>query len=453
MLVTILFQQVPYFQRHQPEGLCMATYMTVVSCCSLFVTLAYCYAHIFHRLLPTSFMIPVLLVTTFFGTIFSALTYHYTVANSSLYLLIALYLGAAVGSLQSVILNPFMTKYENLYISCARGGASLCYVVSSLLSIAQSPGDDPRFGPKIFLLIFSVILFFPMLAYREILSSGIGLKIPSHTHVDEYPESAVEITNALHLADSTNSSSQVKEWGDECAVENEDNSSSISRSDCEASWLMWLVPREHRSELLPHMAAVGLVQFVTWGLLQSAMPFAFDFVMAPYSGSGSFYLAIAYEIGADVYPHIVTLVDFTTNCCVNCLVLYVLTGGADIYVFMMTTGNVGLVAGDLSTAFVSLHIPSLLVIFVTCATLICLTALHLAGMNSSQHMAGVLVALFSCCRFIEAHTLTSTYRTIASTFPPRLREQAARSVGVADQVCFFLGTAITSTVVFLLVSC
>jgi hypothetical protein len=124
-----------------------------------------------------------------------------------------------------------------------------------------------------------------------------------------------------------------------------------------------------------------------------------------------------------------------------------------IYLALLLTGNVGLVTGDLSTAFVSLHIPSLLLLFVACSSVICLTALHLPGMDSSPRLAVLLVALFACCRFIEAHTLTSTYRTIASTVHPTRREQAARSVGVADQVCFFLGTVISSSVVFLLARC
>jgi hypothetical protein len=310
VLVTILYQQVPFFQRHQPEGLCMATYMTVVSCCSLFVTIAYCYAHNVYHLLPSTFMIPLLLMITFIGTIFSALTYQYTVANSSMFLLISIFFGSAVGSLQSVILNPFMTKYENLYISCARGGASLCFVISSLLSIAQSPGNDPRYSPKIFLLVFSVILFFPLPAYREIMTWGIGLKSAGLLE-GEQPrnESAVEVINIAHLIPHGSKGSSSPHILEESHGEEEAGGDSArgGKGAGEDGKFWWLVPREHRRELFPHMAAVGLVQFVTWGLLQSATPFAFDFVMSRFSGSGSFYLAIAYEIGTHHFHSITPL--------------------------------------------------------------------------------------------------------------------------------------------------
>ena len=55
-----------------------------------------------------------------------------------------------------------------------------------------------------------------------------------------------------------------------------------------------------------------------------------------------------------------------------------------------------------------------------------------------------IIILFSLSRFIEAHMITMIFRTVATRFPPHLREEAARAVALTDQIAFTLGSIILS---------
>jgi hypothetical protein len=66
---------------------------------------------------------------------------------------------------------------EEDLISFARSGGSGTIILIALISIAQSPGsDNVRFSSRIFILIFSLILIIPMIAYKYIISNNIGRK-------------------------------------------------------------------------------------------------------------------------------------------------------------------------------------------------------------------------------------------------------------------------------------
>jgi hypothetical protein len=382
VLVTILFQQVPFYQRHHPEGLCIATYMTAVNQVSFFFTLAYCCLIHFREVPSCDKIVPYLLSASFIGTCFACITSQIAVANFSLFLFISMIIGATIGSLQSVIMIPFMTRFENIYISSARGGASACYVLSSLLSIIQSPGKNPRFGPRIFLLIFALILFFPLLAYRKIMADGIGLR--------------------------------PRNDGDENATETGNHLLMLPAGDCDKTTLRQsansiFFDKKRLLEALPSILQVTFVQFIMWGVLNPGLPFAMNFAS---SKEGSFYLSIAYEIG-----------------------------------------NIALVIGDISTVFIHLHLPSLLVCYGALSSFICAAALRINGLEETW-CASVLVVCFVICRFIEAHTLTSTYRYIATYYSSALeREDVCRVVGLADQFSVFIGSVITTAVVISLASC
>ena len=57
--------------------------------------------------------------------------------------------------------------------------------------------------------------------------------------------------------------------------------------------------------------------------------------------------------------------------------------------------------------------------------------------------APILIILFAITRFIEAHLLTATYRTISIVLPPKFREQASRAIGYCDQISTVIGAMLS----------
>ena len=151
--------------------------------------------------------------------------------------------------------------------------------------------------------------------------------------------------------------------------------------------------------ILPYILSVAFVDFNTWGLLSSFVPFAFSETS---NHGGALYLAVAYEAGA-----------------------------------------VALVVGDLSTIYFKIPFKYATTLFAMCAFLLYLAAAGVFAPNA----APVLVIVFCVCRFLEAHIITTVYRIIASQVRPEYKEIAARTLGVVDQIIQTSGTILSVTLV------
>jgi hypothetical protein len=175
---SALAQEIPYFQRTQPEGLCVATYMNATTNLGLLAVITYFTIIRFFGPIPHSYAVPMILFFSAFGSYLSAVVYSVTVNGSSMYLFLCCAIGGAVGALSSVVMNPFLTNYQNDFISASRTGGSACILLSAMLALIQSPGsvDSTRFTPHAYMLTFAVILSFPIFSYRHIVRNGIGLR-------------------------------------------------------------------------------------------------------------------------------------------------------------------------------------------------------------------------------------------------------------------------------------
>lgn len=330
-----------------------------------------------------------------------------------------------------------MTQYESIYISAARSGGSGTIFLCALLSIAQNPGSSNiRFSPRYYLLIFACILVFPLLAYYRVIKYGIGLKTKaSQNKPSDNPNSASteliamnplnsgknefkhEAKRASNPSDqevslfSSNENGKVSRNIDK-NVNSEPNpagkSGDISFIDSYFnSFIVYLAGffPDYTSpwiiQALPYLMIVAWVNFNTWGWMTALLPFAMEY--SAHNGSSSGNLAIAYQIGA------------------FCLLM-----------------------GDLSTAVFSLPIKKSLFIF-TGFTFTVYTAALKASSFDTAAAAPILIVLFGIARFIEAHLITLTYRTIATQFAPEYREEASRVVGMCDQISTTIG-AILSTI-------
>ena len=394
VLPTVIFQQIPYFEERQPEELCLATYLNASNACAVFVALLYYVATEYYFHVPHSVSMPVLLSISFVASIYVAFTYDITVAERSLFLYIGSFLGAIVGSFSAIIANPFMTQFKSEYISAARGGGSGAFLFCALLGLIQSPGQNPRFSPRVFILVFATIFVLPIFAYQKILQDKLGLRESS----DEEDDSDTSIEFASLNPKSRNSESN--------EVVASTRKEEIKQIDTPFEYI-WQKPWFKFT--LPYALSIGWVNFNTWGMLSAVTPFAMDY--AAVSVSEYLLLALAYEIGS-----------FT------------------------------LVVGDISTIYFKMPFKIGIPIFTVFTFIIYLAALDVEGFHTPTS-GPMLVVIFSLGRFIEAHVVTSSFRAIANTLPTNQREDASRMLGLSDQVSTALGVISSTILVTQLVSC
>lgn len=86
VLPTVLFQQIPWFEERQPEGLCLATYMNAANSCAVVGALLYYLITEYCYRIPHSVSMPSLLCLSLFASVYVAFTYEYTVNDLSLFL-------------------------------------------------------------------------------------------------------------------------------------------------------------------------------------------------------------------------------------------------------------------------------------------------------------------------------------------------------------------------------
>ena len=400
VLPTVLFQEIPYFQNHMPEKLCISTYMNASVSMALVVTLTFVLYNHYVRHIPNAAVVPKLLQLSLFATFAAAMTYPYVVGGISLFLFITIFLGGVVGSVSSVVMNPYMTRYRSVYISAARGGGSAAILLCAVLGLIQSPGTTPLFSPRIFILIFACLFVIPIISHWYITKHNIGIKPHENEDTDtDTTESGFQLNpisqNGKDLSLNAAPTNKSELYNDDAP-----NSMSVFTN---------FYISEHFAPCIPYMLSVGWVSFNTWGMLSAVTPFAMEY--ASRSHSGSFHLALAYELAA-----------------------------------------IGLVAGDFSTAVFKLHFRFILPIFTIFACTIYLAALKAPGF-AYEATAPLLIITFSLGRFLEAHIVTSSYRFIATSVPLKHREIASRCVGVAEQVSTVLGVILSTVLVSQLAEC
>lgn len=400
VLPTVLFQQIPWFEERQPEGLCLATYMNAANTCAVVGALVYYLVteHCYH--IPHSVSMPVLLSLSFFASIYVAFTYQYTVNDLSLFLYLGMALGAIVGSFSAIIVNPFMTQFEARFISAARSGGSGAFLFCGLLGLVQSPGQNPLFSPRVFILIFSGIFVLPYFAYRKIMREKIGIRRIKQEDDDDIDLSSVEITS---LNPHNSPPSDAREGSE---VNNIPVKEEIEAIDTPFVFI-WNKPWFKFT--LPYALSIGWVNFNTWGMLSAVTPFAMNH--AAVNVSEFLLLALAYEFG-----------------------------------------SFALVLGDLSTMYFKMPFNIGLTIFTLFTFTIYFAALNVEGFHTPSS-GPILVVIFSLGRFIEAHLVTSCFRVIANNLPPDQREDASRTLGLVDQLATAFGVLVSTILVTQLVDC
>jgi multisubunit Na+/H+ antiporter MnhG subunit len=440
---TALAQEIPYFENHLPEKLCIATYMNATTNLGIIFMLMFIYVHYYVTPIPHYISVPALLLGSTLGCFLAAAVYPITAGGVSFMLYICCAIGGGIGSLSSVIMNPFMTSYENVYISAARSGGSVLILICAIIAFIQNPGsNNERFSTSVYLTIFGIILLPPILAYRYITSSHIGERVPDNKDnlqlgdldklVNEsgenpmfHPSESSKSGSTIHEADDSNK--KVDAFQIAAPMSRANNNSTASEHyatipvwsnffDKKLHQLIELcIPKKYDEEYpwlkrtIPYMMTVGWVNFNTWGIISAVTPFAI--ANASTSGNGSENLGIAYQIAA-----------------------------------------FALAFGDMSTAMFKLPIFYSLIAFSGLCFTVYSAAVSSQGFQNPA--AGpILIIVYAVERFLEAHVVTSTYRAIATQFSPEHKQLASRAVGIADQVSTTLGTVLSTIVVAVTFNC
>ena len=79
----------------------------------VFMMGTYALLHEYKIIIPYTYSVPILLMTSAFGSYFAAAFYSVTINNSSIMLYMACAMGGSVGALSTVIFTPFLTAYES----------------------------------------------------------------------------------------------------------------------------------------------------------------------------------------------------------------------------------------------------------------------------------------------------------------------------------------------------
>jgi hypothetical protein len=194
VIASAFGSQIPYLEETQPEGHAISAYMNVSNALNIIFVFTYWLYTTYIGPISDRFALPAILFLSCFVGFLAIGIYDVTAGNVSICLYLCCLIGGTVGGLSGIVMQAFMTNYEKDCISVARSGGSGAILLVALLSIAQNtgPADGMRFSPRIFFMIFALILIAPMIAYKVIIDNGIGLK-PTETEINRNKEYATSV--------------------------------------------------------------------------------------------------------------------------------------------------------------------------------------------------------------------------------------------------------------------
>jgi hypothetical protein len=437
---------------------------------------------------PHSIVVPIILMLSALAAYLASGVYSVTVGGVSVLLFLCCAIGGTVGSLSSVVMNPFLTKFEGDYITASRSGGSICIVMTALLAAVQSPGSPhPRFGTTYYMLVVAVLLSLPIFAFLHITRYGIGVRVETNGVRDRDP-SGIQ-------ADAEDSSVFIRSRkginehpGDDGSVSKEtEEDEGLSTRD-----------RQESNETLEYYrddtflkTTNPLLQINGNGVIISSDNFqekssahdgtdVFDGDKVNERGSGggsgsgsvwdsgspstfldccipSMYTDSPWMRKVAPLCAVMGFVNMNTWGIVTAVAPFAFKNvstdsGAALLGRAYELGAVCLMLGDLSTALLRLPVHWAVTSFALLTSMIYVAAVP-SPLLSFPSAGPLLVASFALGRFFEAHLVTGMYRIIASDFHPRDRENAARIVGVVDLVSTTIGSITSSVLVARYASC
>jgi len=306
LFASIIFQEVPYFQNKQPEGLCIAAYMSASVNTGAILAIGYVFIlQCFGLGTPSNYIIPTLLILPCAGSIFIAYFFSYTVYSISLFIYLTCFFSGVVGSLSAMVMNPFMSGFDKNFISSFRAGNSGGLLLVSLVALIQNPGSDHMlFSPTVYYSLFATILLLPILMYRFLMytdNDGDESFVSRVASMSSTPSMSMydEIESTAGDTTPTSANAQRNYLLGTWVLSHKVTVSSKTHSAHQAARSSVAVQsntkRIKRYYTAGFMAIIGWTNFNTWGMLPALLPFAIQAAVG--KSSGSLYLNLAYCLG------------------------------------------------------------------------------------------------------------------------------------------------------------
>jgi hypothetical protein len=291
LLLDGLFAEVALFDRTQPEGLALATYLTAVSAVANTIVVP---GHaVVQRRVQWS------LRTWVGGAVYAQLAtalvlaafWHQRVGGASVALYLCVFATSLVGNFQQLALNPWAaeTGRATRIVELMAGGNAGALLPAFLALLQRVDSVRREFGPTPFFLCLAVLLFLPVIAFHAI--GRVAKAAPGET----------ESPKGCELSPQHGGSFGAPAAPDDVALSEEEEE--------DATWaetrllslkmppLSRRVPdeaREARTQECRRLAFSGAYyQLASWVLLRSFLPYAASLTAPEASKDGAAYLAVA----------------------------------------------------------------------------------------------------------------------------------------------------------------
>ena len=291
MLLDGIFAEVALFDRTQPEGLALATYLTAVSAVANTIVVP---GHaVVQRRVQLS------LRTWVGGAVYAQLAtalvlaffWHQRVGGASVALYLCVFATSLVGNFQQLVLNPWAaeTGRATRIVELMAGGNAGASLPAFLALLQRVDSVRRRFGPTPFVLCLAVPLHLPVASFHAI--GRVAKAAPGET----------ESPKGCELSPTHGAAFGAPAAPDDVALSEEEEE--------DATWaetrllslkmppLSRRVPdeaREARTQECRRLAFSGAYyQLASWVLLRSFLPYAASLTAPEASKDGAAYLAVA----------------------------------------------------------------------------------------------------------------------------------------------------------------
>ena len=467
-VVNALFQQVPYFEKTQPEGVCVNAFINLaIACGILFLGFNYVYMVNFNngKAMSHRFAVPMVMAFSIFAMFFLAIFWNYTIGGASIPAWLGAWFGGGVGGLTTIMLMPFLSLYKSDCLTAFRLGMDGGNLLAAGVAALQRPGSpNSLFSPTVYFVAFGTLIFVSVVAYWWIIKTGIGL-----IKADE----AVDVTSpTVEMTDTTR---EVKEEGKEenrddipnpilGGDEEEGKVEAVSETSSDSSRQANKVPTpvddtvgkaEDSNSSLAVLKSWDKALFETEKLALDAV---FRSICACFPATmasrGWFRITLPYFMNI----FLVALTAFGLTPSLLPLALYTATGNLveqeNLLQLAVQISAPGVMVGSFATFYVDipLRYPVFLYL-VMLFTIYCYSGLEVqvrqGYTDQARHSLGIsLVGVYCLAQYVSGYILIMAWRKAAIEPPEEHREESARWCGYADQVASLVGTLVALPIIF-----
>jgi len=457
VLVGCIYQEIPAFERALPEEFCIAAYISLVISFSVaFIVMNLIYIHFFGPA-PHHISVPFTMGLEILAFILIASTWYVTVDGSSYMLFLAAFLGGGVGSLQMVLVMPWLSRFKPACITAFRVGTDTGSLLAGAVALVQKPGTNgSRFGPATYFSAFGALMILPVAAYAVIVRGDYGMRdkvdeelVVDNAGAEARPVETIEWGAGAHMEMTGNPLAPAIKNANSIAAASQQGAKKEPES----------VPAEVRRDTSSFMGLLLAVDDALEAAEQSFLTRVYRSVCRccpSLSAEKVPWLPI-------VLPYMMTItwVDFNIFGFVygvfplamkNATLVFKEQGLGDAYSQQAFTGyalqlaTIAYVIGDSITFIYLFKIRYVLVIFTTCCSIIYIFgtsafdgSVDARNLVTSEAVAPLLVFLYCVVNFCAPYLLCVCFREACSKPAVSDRESSARTLGLFDQASTVVG--------------